>query len=195
MIFLPNSADKYFAALRLYIHLRIIKYGMTEKHYEQLKMLNLAEALFAAESTEPVDIFELSDNLIIASAALKLEYGLHIKAKISGSGAFRISRKSYTVLLMELLGGYQDCEIHLEKKSGGVLIKIQNGNMTRHIPPLIRAMNGYALRESFADNMVIYLPLDRCPAAPSEKNRPVHYITDPFSPVNIFLYKFIPRSR
>lgn len=190
MIFLPNSADKYLAALRLYVHLNILKYGIEDKHYEQLKMLNLTEALFAAENTEPVDLCELSKSLIYAAAAMKLEAEIHLRAKVSIIGNYRLSRKTYTTLLMELLSGEKPCEIILSKANGGLLIKIKNANITNHIPLLIKCMSGFSLRENSSDNIVIFIPLEKCPAAPPEKNRSVHYLTDPFSPVTVFLYKY-----
>lgn len=189
MIFLPNSADKYLSALRLYVHLNILKYGIKDKHYKQLKMLSLTEALFAAENTEPADICILSKNLIYAAAAIKLESEIHLKASFSLSGYYKIPRKTYITLLMELLSGGSHCKISLANTDGGILIKLKNAHITRHIPLLIKCLNGFSLRESNSKNMVIYLPFQKCPAAPPEKNGAADYLTDPFSPVTVFLYK------
>ncbi len=182
MIFSPNSAMRYLAALRIYVSLSILKNGLNAKHLENLRKIFTAEAFLNKKSLQSVDIKKLSYNFFESISAIKQDF----KFCCNLYGNFLINKKLFTILLLQL--SKETKEISLENNNTFLIIKL-NGKI-KNLSTL-KALKGYSLFEIKNKKTIIIIPTTKTKQKSVEIESEWELLFDKFSVLNIFFTRIL----
>ena len=187
MQFLPKREERYFAAMRLFAQKTVLKCGMTDQNIRRLKKIYLAEALFRTDA-EPTDLSAFSDALLGASLLLLLQQGVRLALSFRLSGVFAVSRRAYAALLILLAKNASDrCEIRVQNTDARIEIEASDIKPFPEMQRLVKKLGGYYLKTSGNGMLLIFLPVRKTRENPLREEHEWYYITDRFSPVNVYL--------
>lgn len=184
MIVLPNSAIRYTCALRIYISLCILKYGLKPKHLEKLKKIYIAEAFLDKQSKQNLNIKNFVFNLLESVSAIKP----HFKYSCISYGNYSINKNLLTVLLLNLSREINFIDI---KTTNSHLIISIKGRTNKNSLSTVAALKGYFLYEIKNNQTLIIIP------APKTKQRSVQIesewenLFNKFSVLNIFFTRIL----
>ena len=184
MIYLPSMRERYTAALRRYVQKCALAGGITVRTRRNLKRIYAAEAYFTDRTPTPEDAVLLAD-IILGSAIMVLSAkGKSLSAEFSGGGVYLINKKAYILLLLSLAEKSE--KIRLSASGGGISIEAYGTALPR-CGRAVKALGGVCLRVSSGERAVFFIPAQRTDAEPCRTENEWFYLTDSFSPVNIFL--------
>ena len=182
MIFLPNSFERYIAALRVLNHLLILKNGITAKRLTALKKIYKTEAFYFKDLVLPFSIAEFSLPLLSAAQILLNEKGENLNFSVSNNEIYLFNKQLFTLLLLELC---TTCNyIKITENHTGVNIYF-NGKINNSLS-IIKNLKGYYFYEKFLKQGVIILPFEKTVNTPNAPDSEWYYIFDKFSPVNLY---------
>lgn len=191
MLLLPNSTERYFAALRLYVQSAILRDGLYHKHYLQLKKILTAEALYHAGELNVLDIISCSNSLLGAAALILMSRGISFSASFKGKGVYLINRRLFTAVLLETANGCKKSgNISVNAKENEIVITINGCKDFKPMPRLIKALGGTYFRELDSENAVISLPAEKTELTAEAEENEWDYIANSFSSVNIYLNNY-----
>ncbi|MBQ6825483.1 MAG: hypothetical protein IJP34_02345 [Clostridia bacterium] len=182
MIFLPNKFERYTASIRSFIHKSALKNGISRKQILILKKILIAESFQSSEPL-PTDISLFSYKILYYSYFFFLGNGKRFKFKINFNGNFLIPQKAFSFLLLSVCNESSDIEILNIKNT--VCIKAKNcGDMPNS--NLIWHLNATIYKDIKSGDLLISIPAEKTDKKEVEYDINLS-ITDPFSPINIFL--------
>lgn len=184
MIFLPNNFFRFLSALRNDIQSRILRKGILKGHLRLIKKITIAEAVFTERSPEPADIAGLSSRLLQAIYIKLLENGRRFSFSVSGREMFLIDKKGFTVFLLLLSRSAE--KIFVYSQRGKIVIKARAADLNA-CRPLTNALNIRVFKELKTNTAVLIIPATKTEKKATEDLSVSEYITDPLSPVNVFL--------
>ncbi len=183
MIVLPNNMARYISALRIYISLQVLKYGLNAKHLERLRKIYIAEAFLNSETTQSVNIGKLVFNLLESVSAIKPDF----KYRFKSTGNFLINKKLLIVLLLNL--SRRKNFIEIESVNDYLTIKVI-GKIKKSLST-VKTLKGLCLYEVKSNQTLIILPSKKT----SQKSVPIESewqnLFDSFSAFNIFFTRIL----
>lgn len=176
MIILPNSFERYLAALRHFVSLSIEKHGARKRHFENFKKIYLCEAILNRKALKSVDINKLTSNILYAAA--NLDYGAKFKVDINGN--FLINKELYSFLLLEILKK-NPLTVFLENN----FLCLKFSGKIINLSTVITALNGYVLHEIKTAQNIIAIPVKKTNQPSVYIDSEWEYLFDSFSIVNL----------
>lgn len=116
MTVLPNSFERYTAALRILTSLLILKCGLKHKYLKNLSKIYTAESFFRSNFYEPLDIKKFSLSLLYAIEIIKFKQNQNFTFEVKADKNFLISKDVFTVLILNLCKHCEEVYIRTEKK-------------------------------------------------------------------------------
>lgn len=185
MIFLPNKIERYIAALRLYLHQRILKNGVMEKHGPALRKIYIAEALLLNENAVPINIQNLIYNLLDSVYIIKKEKEIHFSFNLAPLKNSIIKQKVFTAFLLELCR--ISSEINISQFAGNIIIKCE-GEIPEYCILLLKKLGGITFYERKTNRTICAIPVIETEKTPIKQYETTEsYVLNPLSIVNIFL--------
>ncbi len=178
MNFLPNSFERYLAALRYFISLSIQKHGACRRHFKNLKKIYLCEAILNKEILKSVDINKLTTNIL--SAAENLNYSTKFKVAVEGN--FLINKELFSFLLLEIFKIYP---LTVFLKDNFLCVKFSG--KIENLSTIISALKGYILHETKSNQNIIVIPTKNTNQPSVYIESEWEYLFDSFSVVNLIL--------
>ena len=182
LIFLPNSFERYIAALRILNHLLVLKSGINKKRLTALKKIYKAEAFYFKNSTSPFSVSDFVLPILSAAQTLLNEKNKNFDFSVNTNGIYLFNKQLFTVLLLELCSTSK--YIRISDNHLGVNICF-NGKINNSLY-IIKNLKGYYFYEKFSNKGVIVLPFEKTLVTPSMCESEWYYIFDKFSPVNLY---------
>ncbi len=183
MIVLPNCMTRYTAALRIYISLQILKYGLNAKHLEKLRKIYTAEAFLSSETTQSVNINKFVFNLLESVSAIKPDF----KYTFKSAGNFLINKNLLTVLLLNL--SRRKNFIEVESANNYITLKVIG--KTKKSLSTVKAMKGFCLYEIKSNKTLIVLPAQKTSQKSVSIESEWQNLFDSFSALNIFFTRIL----
>ena len=182
MIFLPNTFERYIAALRVLNHLLILKNGITSKRLKTLKKIYTAEAFYFRKKLSPFSITDFTLSLVSASQTLLYKKGKTLNFSLNTKGNYLFNKQLYTLLILEICSSCNYMKI--TEKDIGIVIFI-NGEIKNSLP-FIKKLKGYYFYENSLNKAIIILPFEKTALTPITNETEWYYLFDKFSPVNLY---------
>ena len=176
MIFLPNFFDKYTAFLRLAVENLIHKRGFCIKYAQMLKKINLSEAIFYKDETEPINI---EGELLRITNIISKPYSIILNV----SGNYLINKKLFYILILKILSG--SSWLKFSTINGKVVLKTNYCNA--EIFKIIRALRGYYFFETSSHNLILVFSAEKTEKAVMNTNKDWLNLANPYSLINLFL--------
>ena len=132
MTVLPNSFERYTAALRILTSLLILKHGLRQKHLKNLSKIYTAESFFRSNFYEPLNIEKFTLSLLYAVAIIKIKQNKNFTFEVDGDKNFLISKGVFTVLLLNLCKYCE--ELYIGTKDDQIIINFKG----KHNKPTAR---------------------------------------------------------
>lgn len=189
MPFLPKSRERYFAALRNYIHLSVNRSGISLKHCELYRKIILAEIFCLERKKEPSDIIRITDSVLGAAVILLLRKGIWLSTELGGKGTYMLDIKNYTALLLEICRGCKTdgCKITLKVTESTAYIVSEGGECTKTLEQLAKRMGAVLFKLTAEKKTALKIALNESdlPAVPFIEDWQL--VTDRLSQARVFL--------
>ncbi len=178
MIVLPNSYERYLAALRIFVSLSILKHGLQPHHLEKLKKIYCAEALYNKTLVQSVDINKLCANLLGSVNAINpdFKFSCHI------NGNFYLNKALFSAFLLQVTKITDT--IWVDGNEAFITIRFPNPNNTPL--PFLSTLGGYELKETKQNITLTLIPTAQTPQESVYIESEWENIFDQFSAANIF---------
>ena len=190
MPFLPKSRERYYAALRVMIQNRILKYGPTIKQMKNLKKIAIAEALYRPAHPVCTNVAELCDSLL-GSCLLKLSrHKKYLSTAFVGGGNYFVDQKLLLLLLLELTATCfegKHCEISVNCEEDGIRFTATGKAKKGYLAPLVKKSGAALFKDSAANVTVIHILAQKTDEIPPPNLKEWEYLCDPLSLIHIFL--------
>lgn len=177
MTVLPNSFERYTAALRNLTSILILRNGLNQKHLKNLSKIYTAEAFFYHHK-QPLNIEKFACGLLGAASLIKPN---KLVFSVNCRGNFLINKNLFTVLLLNLSKECSLIEIEIE---GDIVISF-TGKCKKALSALknLRGFYFYSINTQRGKFIIPVLKIN-------EKSIPFENewenISYQFSPVNLF---------
>jgi len=179
---LPNSFERYVAALRILTSLLILKHGYNKKYLKNLCKIYIAESYYKNNPCVPLDIRDYSLSLFCAVAFLKYKQNKKFEFSVDTDGNFLINKSIFTVLLLKLC---KECEIiDIKAGSSGIIINLK-GNHKKSLSAL-KKLKGFYFYSSKTNNGKFVIPAKKTDQKSVSFPSVWENIHNRFSPVNLF---------
>lgn len=179
MTVLPNSFERYIAALRILTSLMILKRGLNKKFLQNLRKIYTAEAYLNRHNTVPVDIGSICLSLICAASVLKYKKMIF---SVNCKGNFLINKDILTILLLTMC---RECnQIHITIKQNKIIIDF-NGNYKKSLSALNK-LKGFYFYSVKTKNGKFVIPVNQTEKQSVTFENEWENLYNRFSPVNLF---------
>ena len=136
MTVLPNSFERYTAALRILTSIFILKNNISQKYLRNLRKIYTAEAFYSHRHKQPLNIQKFASDLLYAVSVIKPQKFIF---SVNCSGNFLINKNIFSVLLLELCKECNSIQIQFEEN---VIINFK-GNYKKALPALKKLKGFY----------------------------------------------------
>ena len=182
MIFLPNTFERYIAALRLLNHLLILKNGITSKRLKILKKIYIAESVYTSQKLSPFSITDFTLEILSAVQTLLCKKGKTLNFSVNTNGNYLFNKQLFTLLILEICNS---CSyIKISENDIGIVV-FTNGEIKNSLP-FIKKLKGYYFYENSLNKAIIILPFEKTVLPPVSSETEWYYLFDKFSPVNLY---------
>ncbi len=181
-MFLPNKTERFTAALRNYIQNLISKNGLSKKYIDRMKKIIIFEAVNSEKETVPCDVKLLANRLFIIIYSRLLDENKSLNFSVKISERYIINTKLFTILLIVL--ALNSKEIIIEELFGNLIVKCKTDIKIK--PKLLKALNSSVLYEKKSEFLMLIIKAEKT-AKPSVDIKREWDISNPFSPINLFL--------
>lgn len=183
MIILPNSFERYIAALRIYVSASILKHGLLKKHLKALRAIYIAEAFLESGISQSVDLKKLCLNLLGAVSAINTDFTY----KCDTHGNYLINKRLITILLLKLSQNSRKIEINYINNK----ILITSTGQINNSLAVIKTLEGCYYKDLKANKSLIAIPAFETAEKSVKIESEWQNIFDSFSPVNIFFNRIV----
>lgn len=182
MTVLPNSFERYTAALRILTSLLILKHGLHLKYLKNLRKIYTAESFFRSNFYEPLDIENFTLSLLYSIEIIKFKQNKNFTFEVNADKNFLISKSVFTVLLLNLCKYCE--EIYVSTKNDQIIIEFK-GNHKKSLSALkkLKGFYFYSVKTSIGK---IVIPVIETNQESVDFAGEWENIFDRFSPVNLF---------
>lgn len=189
MPFLPKSRERYFAALRNYIHLSVNRSGISLRHCELYRKIILAEIFCLERKTEPADIIRITDSVLGAAVILLLRKGIWLSTELGGNGTYMLDIKNYTALLLEICRGCKTdgCKITVTIKESEVFVVSEGGECTKTLDLLAQRIGAVLFKLTDEKKAALKIALTETDSPPVSFREDWQLVTDRLSEARVFL--------
>lgn len=178
LIYCPNKAEQFTAALRLIFQKLIIKNGIKKNYITALRKIYEFEVLIGTY-IEPIDIEVLCSELLTA-VFLKKKFNYYIKTDKN----YLINKKCFTALLLNICCCTDYIEIIEINKS---LVIKGNFDINNKIMQLVKKLNGKVLKEVIEKNIYLCFSFTQTEKKSEDFEAAYSLLQNPLSVVNLYL--------
>lgn len=189
MPFLPKSRERYFAALRNYIHLSVNRGGISLRRCELYKKIILAEIFCLERKKEPADIIKITDSILGAAVILLLRKGIWLSTELSGKGVYMLDIKNYTALLLEMCRGCKTdgCKITVKADESTAYILSDGGECSETLELLAKRIGAVLFKLAYEKKTALKIDLTKTDTPPVYFCEDWQLVTDRLSEASVFL--------
>lgn len=186
MQFSPKKTERYLAALRNYLHKRIWIDGINEKRLHFAKKLFICSVLYRSESPCPTDMALFCKVMLSCAQVELMGYNKNLEFMINGNSLSMLHRDLFTALILEIANCASKISVNIKKERIDVFY--HGKAPQKRLKAITRTLKGTVMYETKNQTHAIFVPLYETAQKSKKITGAVELLTDPLSPVKIFIH-------